>query len=111
MSADGNYKALNGMQKTKVETKVLNSTKGKSESSWTIHISNNTGRIAFFMRPQLMVEGDEVLPGYWTSGYFTLAPSETITLTVSCPNAKIANKKPEILVSGWNVDQQRIVVN
>ena len=56
-----------------------------------------------------MIEGEEVLPCFWTSGYFTLAPSESITLTVSCPNAKLESKKPEIIVSGWNVDPQKVV--
>ena len=109
LSADGNYKSLNGMQKTKIETKVLKTFKGKSDTGWTIQVSNTGDRMAFFIRPQLMIEGEEVLPCFWTSGYFTLAPSESITLTVSCPNAKLESKKPEIIVSGWNVDPQKVV--
>jgi hypothetical protein len=67
--------------------------------------------MAFFIRPQLMEGGEEILPSYWTSGYFTLAPSETITVSVSCPSIKITGKKPIITVSGWNVNQQDIKIN
>jgi hypothetical protein len=58
-----------------------------------------------------MAGGEEILPSYWTSGYFTLAPSETTTVSVSCPAIKITGKKPLITVSGWNVTQQDIKIN
>ena len=111
LSGSGDYKSLNEMQKTKVDVKVLSSIKGKDATSWTIQITNPTKKIAFFIRPQLMAEGEEVLPSYWTSGYFTLAPSETTTVSVSSPAIKITGKKPIITISGWNVPQQDIKIN
>jgi hypothetical protein len=108
LSNDGDFKPMNNIQKTKVEARVVANTKNRSERSWTIQMTNSTSRIAFFIRPQLITEGEEVLPSFWSSNYFTLAPSETITVSVSCPAIKLDGKNPEIKISGWNVDGQEL---
>jgi exo-1,4-beta-D-glucosaminidase len=109
-SNEGDYSSLNEMQKTKVETSVISSVKGKSENSWAIQITNTSDKLAFFIRPQLMVAEDEVLPSYWTSNYFTLAPSETTTVIVSCPIVKLNGRNPVIKISGWNVNSQELLL-
>ena len=109
-SNEGDYRSLNEMQKTKVETSVISSVKGKSENSWAIQITNTSDKLAFFIRPQLMVAEDEVLPSYWTSNYFTLAPSETTTVIVSCPIVKLNGRNPVIKISGWNVNSQELLL-
>ena len=106
LSNDGDYKPLQELQKTTLDMKVLASGKSKSESSWTIQISNKTKSLAFFIRPQLMLGDEEILPSYWTSNYFTLAPSETLRVTVSCPAVKSDGKNPAIKISGLNVSEQ-----
>ncbi len=108
LSADNDYKQMNEMEKAGVEAKLINSSNGKSDKTWTVQITNNTGKIAFFIRPQLMADGIEVLPCFWTGNYFTLAPSESRTVSVSCPVAAINGKKTEIRVSGWNVEEKVI---
>ncbi|MBE3084654.1 MAG: hypothetical protein IMZ64_00370, partial [Bacteroidetes bacterium] len=59
---------------------------------------------------QLIVDGEEVLPSYWSGNYFTLAPAETKTVTVSCPVVKLNSKIPTIKISGWNVNQQELIL-
>jgi hypothetical protein len=110
LSSDGDNKSLQEMQKSKVDAKVLTSVRAKSENSWTIQITNPTKMMAFFIRPQLIVGGEEVLPTYWTTNYFTLAPSETTTVTVSCPTIKLIGKNPTIKISGWNVNEQELIL-
>jgi exo-1,4-beta-D-glucosaminidase len=111
LSREGDYRSLNELQKTTLETKLLSELKGRNETSWTIQITNKTNKIAFFIRPQLMVNGEEVLPSYWTSGYITLAPSETTTLSVSCPAIKVAGINHVLRISGWNVNNEDIKLN
>jgi len=106
LSNAGDYTSLQELQKTNLDIKVLASAKGKSENSWTFQISNNTSILAFFIRPQLMLGREEILPSYWTSNYFTLAPSETTTVTVSCPAVKLDGKNPAMKISGLNVNEQ-----
>jgi hypothetical protein len=109
-SKDGDYKQMNLMEKTSVEAKVFSSEKSKNEKRWTILITNSSDKIAFFIRPQLLLEGEEVLPSYWTASYFTLAPSETTSVSVSCPVIKLNGKNPEIEISGWNVGEKKLVL-
>ena len=108
LSKDGDYKSMNLMVKTSVEAKVLSAEKNKSENRWTIQITNSSDKIAFFIRPQLLVDGEEVLPSFWSAGYFTLAPSETACVSVSCPVIKLSGKNPEIKISGWNVGEKEL---
>jgi hypothetical protein len=111
LSNDGDYKSMVVMQKTSVKSEILTSAKSKSERTWTIKLSNTTNKLAFFIRPQLISDGEEVLPSFWSTNYFTLAPGETKTAVVSCPNVILAGKTPLIRISGWNVNQQELIIN
>lgn len=106
MAPDNNLTDLNNMTPTKVDVKALKAEKGVAENKWTIRLTNNTGKIAFFVRPQLMRNGEEVMPSYWTANYFTLAPHESIVVSVSAPVEKLAGIQPNILVEGWNLDKK-----
>jgi beta-galactosidase/beta-glucuronidase len=109
--APGNdFKDLNNMQSTRIETKVLKAEKGAAENKWIMQFTNNTGKLAFFVRPQLMRNGEEIMPSYWTANYFTLAPRESITVSVSAPVAKLGSVKPNVLVEGWNLVKQIIAL-
>jgi hypothetical protein len=103
LSADNNFRPLNDMEKTRVEVKVTEDAGQGVNSTWTAEITNSSDKLAFFLRPQLMAGEEEVLPSFWSAGYFTLAPSESRTITVSCPKAQIEGLKTWVKVSGWNV--------
>ncbi len=103
LSKEEDFKSLNGMAATNVDVQLMNKDKSKTEKSWTVKITNSSDKMAFFIRPQLMVNGAEVLPSYWSGSYFTLAPGENTTVTVSCPVGKIGPSGTVLKVSGWNV--------
>jgi len=107
LAMDNNYKALSSMPQTKVQATVLKSEKLKLETKWTVKLTNSSKLMAFFIHPQLISDGEEVLPSYWSANYFSLAPGESITVTVSASNGLISKNK-EILVEGWNIDKQII---
>jgi len=102
LSGNDDYKSLNNMPETTVEAEIVATEPGTAENSWKVKITNKTDKLAFFIRPQLMAEGEEVLPSYWSAGYFTLAPSDSITINVRCP-VEVFHGVPVIKVSGWNV--------
>jgi len=108
LSKDEDFTSLNGIAQSSVQVEVVKKSKGSTEKSWTIKVTNSTGRIAFFIRPQLLVNGEEVLPSYWSGSYFTLAPDESTTVTVACPVEKTGTGIPELKISGWNVAGQII---
>ena len=104
------FTRFNNMKNTQVQVKVLKTEKSISESKWTMTISNNTNKLAFFVRPQLMKNGEEIMPSYWSASYFTLAPHESMTVSVSAPLAKLSNVQPTVLVEGWNLEKQVITL-
>ena len=109
--APGNdFNAINKMAGTHVQVKVLTAEKGTAENKWTMEFTNATDKLAFFVRPQLMKNGEEVMPSYWTGNYFTLAPHESITVSVSAPLAKLGSVQPTVLVEGWNIGKQVITL-
>lgn len=110
MAPGNDLTQLNKMKRTQVTAKVLKGTKGQSENKWNVQLSNNSERIAFFVRPQLMKNGEEVMPSYWSASYFTLAPHESITVSVSAPVAKLGAVTPTVLIEGWNVDKQTLTL-
>jgi Exo-beta-D-glucosaminidase Ig-fold domain len=82
-----------------------------TEKSWIVSVTNNSDKLAFFIRPQIMDCGEEVLPSDWSANYFSLAPGETISVTVTVPAVQLKSAEPELKISGWNVDEQRIALN
>jgi len=107
MSSNNDFKALSSLPETKLKAELI--TAGKTE--WTIRITNNSDKIAFFTRCQLMSEGEEVLPSLWTGNYITLAPSESILLTADCPASVLEGKNPYLRISGWNTGNQEIALS
>ena len=91
-----------------MDVKILKSQAGVSENKWTIQFTNNTEKIAFFVRPQLMTNDEEVMPSYWTANYFTLAPHESTTASVTAPTDKLGKNDLSLLIEGWNLTKQTI---
>ena len=110
LSPGDDFTGFNNMTGTKIQVKVLKAGNSASEDKWTLQFSNNTDKLAFFIRPQLMKNGEEVMPSYWTGNYFTLAPHESITVSVSAPVAKLGSSTPNVLLEGWNIEKQVIVL-
>jgi hypothetical protein len=96
------------MASTKVNVKILQTEKGKNETKWTLQFTNSTKQIAFFINPQIISKGKEILPSFWSDNYFSLAPNESTTVNVSIPNAMIKEGKPELALSAWNVEKEKI---
>jgi hypothetical protein len=107
----GDYKSLNDLPATRVDAKILSTVSSKNETSWTIQIRNQTDKLAFFIRPQLMNGDNEILPSYWTANYISLAPKESASISVSSPNTMLGSKETSIRISGWNVTVQNLKIN
>jgi hypothetical protein len=110
ISPDGDYKSMNEMAETNINVSLLKEEKGKNDREWSVRITNSTEKMAFFIRPQLMSGGKEILPSFWSGSYFTLAPGESTEVTVTCPSANLAGKDPVLKVSGWNVPVTEIAL-
>jgi hypothetical protein len=127
MSPGHDFQSLRQMPSARVQVKVLKTAKTLHNREWTLQFSNVSGKLAFFLNPQVIKGGEEVLPSYWSGNYFSLAAGESITVTVSCPEEALgagkaadAKASPEGLggmggggrsslqlkTEGWNVKEQ-----
>ncbi len=106
ISPDGDYRSLNKMAKTSVNTSIIKTESDRINVKWTVRVTNPSDKIAFFIRPQFMAGGKEVLPSFWSDGYFTLAPYESTTVSVTCPVASLGKSVRSLKVSGWNVEEK-----
>jgi hypothetical protein len=108
LSKNEDYKAMKGMAETSVNIAVSNNGISKSENSWTVDLSNTGPNLAFFVRAQLLKDGEELLPSFWSANYLTLLPSESNKLKVSCPVNEMKSGKLTLKISGWNVPAKEI---
>ncbi len=105
---DHNFKELNEMPSSKLEAKILKTEKLKSETRWTFQVTNTTNKLAFFINPQIIENGKEILPSFWSDNYFSLPANGSTTISVSVPNTEINGEGPKLSLSAWNVEQEII---
>jgi exo-1,4-beta-D-glucosaminidase len=107
LSGKNDFKPMNSMERAVIDVDVEPALGANNNLSWRISLVNTSNKLAFFIRPQLMVDEEEILPSYWTAGYFSIAPSESRAIMVTCPAGKISGKQAELRISGWNVPEIR----
>ena len=110
LDSDNNYKPVNDLPLTNVEVNNITGKKSGTDRSWIFIVTNRSDKLAFFIRPQLMAGDDEVLPSFWSGNYFSLAPSESNTVSVSVPEDALDGRNPELKISGWNVGEQTLML-
>lgn len=110
LAADTNYTDLQKMRPAQLKTKINKTAKNGGTLTCSLQITNTSDQVAFFIRPQLMNGNAEVMPAFWSSSYFTLAPKQSIAVNVIAAIDKTASKKAEVKVSGWNVAARRYLL-
>ena len=106
MSPGHDFADLRAMPSATVQTTVLSTEKKDGYAGWTIRFTNASSRLAFFLNPQVIIKGEEVLPSYWSDNYFSIPAGQSVTVTVSCPQARLAGQVPELRLEGWNITTQ-----
>jgi hypothetical protein len=103
MSPGHDFADLRAMPSAMVRPTVLSAEKKDGYSWWTIRFTNVSSKLAFFLNPQLIAQGEEVLPSYWSDNYFSIPAGQSITVKVSCPMAVLAGQVPQLRLEGWNI--------
>ncbi len=108
ISNDNNYSKISDLAETQVNVRITDEFRGTNDITWTLQVSNHSERLAFFIHPQIISGGEEVLPSYWSKNYFSLVPGESTSLKVTCPLAELSSTEPVLKISGWNLPLQEI---
>ena len=104
MSPGHHFNDLRQMPSARVRTRVLTMEKKGAYTEWTLEFTNVSSQLAFFLNPQLIKDGEEVLPSYWSDNYFSIPAGQSITVKVSCPVAGLAGALPQLRLEGWNIE-------
>ena len=102
MSPGHDFTALRSMPVARVQTKVLATEKKGGYNYWTIRFDNVSSQLAFFLNPQVIKDGEELLPSYWSDNYFSIPAGQSVTVKVSCPVA-LTGPAPDLRLEGWNI--------
>jgi hypothetical protein len=103
MSPGHDFTDLRAMPSAQVAAVVQASEKRNGYMDWTIRFTNPSSRLAFFLNPQVILGGEEVLPSYWSDNYFSIPAGQSITVKVSCPATAISGHTPQLRLEGWNI--------
>jgi beta-galactosidase/beta-glucuronidase len=107
LAPDTNYTALNKMADARVTVTNIKTARQNSDDQFSMKVTNTSDQVAFFVRPQLVNDGQEVMPSYWSASYFTLAPHQSMDVSVSAPSVKLT-KNVSVTISGWNVVKHQL---
>jgi exo-1,4-beta-D-glucosaminidase len=94
-------------QLPKVKLNVSSRSEAQGEDAVThVRIENSSKTLAFFVRLKLAKGkgGDEILPVVWQDNYVSLLPGEKREITATYRASALGKAKPEVEVSGWNVE-------
>ncbi len=111
LSPSDDFSSLKDLRQARLGIQVTDHSEKNNESSWSLKVTNNSDVVAFFIRPQLMdKEDEEITPSFWSAGYFSLAPSESLMVSVSVPDNILEKGASAIKFSGWNAVEQKISI-
>jgi len=101
------YTSLAQLPKVKLNVSSRSELSSNGEDAVTHVLLENPGRtLAFFVRLKLDKGkgGEEILPVVWQDNYISLLPGEKREITATCRTSALGTAKPEIEISGWNVE-------
>ncbi len=110
LSPDQNFDALNTMSESDVDVQILDTERGIHDLTVKMKFTNTTDKLAFFINPQLTMNGEEILPSFWSANYFTLKPEESIEVRVNAPVENISGHNLIMKVQGWNIHNREITL-
>src|SRR5260370_21526131 len=101
------YTSLAQLPKVKLKVSSRSERRGKNEEEITrVTLENPSKSLAFFVRLKLDKGkgGEEILPVVWQDNYISLLPGEKREITATYRASALGTAKPEVEVSGWNVE-------
>lgn len=98
------FTALNHLPKVKLAT-AIHQKQNRQTTEFRVTLANNSRYIAFFVHTSIQdgKTGDTILPVLWSDNYVSLLPGEIRVLTATIKNRYLENRKPQLIVSGYNL--------
>jgi exo-1,4-beta-D-glucosaminidase len=99
------YTSLAQLPKVKLNVSSRSERNG-GDAVTRVTVENPNKTLAFFVRLKLDKGkgGEEILPVVWQDNYISLLPGEKREITATYRAGSLGAAKPEVEVSGWNVE-------
>lgn len=99
------FKALNNLEKVKLNVNVSSFVKDKGKYRAIVEIENPSSSLAFSVNPKIFKQnsGNMVLPVFWEDNYFSLLPKEKRKVAVEFNAADLNSEIPMLIIDGWNI--------
>jgi hypothetical protein len=88
-----------------IEVKVIGRTALAEETLYTVSLRNTSSVPAVQVWLEVIrgLQGEEVLPSFWSDNAVTLLPSENRELSVRFRTKQLGGESPHLMVEGWNL--------
>ena len=74
-------------------------------------LRNTSSHLAFQVRLAVREkDGAEILPVFWDDNYIALMPGESRQITAHYHSPQALNDASELIVSGWNIEPQKVAL-
>ncbi|MBN2245123.1 MAG: hypothetical protein JW755_04690, partial [Candidatus Aminicenantes bacterium] len=113
LSKNNNFTSLEKMSEVNLDVKLDKEIdESNGEIICRIHLINPTQHLAFFINISLRkgLNGEEVLPSFWSENYVSILPGKTKELTVRFRRNQIEDNIPFLKIEGWNIIPQSIKI-
>ncbi|MBA4276993.1 MAG: hypothetical protein C0430_09530 [Flavobacterium sp.] len=100
------FTKLNELPKSEIVTKIATKTIGKNVEL-QVTLENTNSKTAFFTNLKIVDNsGNTLFPVFWDDNYVSVLPNEKRTIKCIIPKNLISNTKTQLVISGWNIDEQ-----
>jgi exo-1,4-beta-D-glucosaminidase len=107
MESYADFSALDDLAPAEVAVSVSNENMEHGAMP-CVTLENKSDVVAFFVRMDIKYRDGEIVPALWSDNLVTLQPGET--LTVNSGAMIIDGMDAELVISGWNVAKQVIIL-
>ena len=112
MQADCKWHELLKLPPASIDAKVLHQSKQDGETVYRISVCNTSSvpAVQVWLEVLAGVQGEEVLPSFWSDNALNLLPGERRELSVRFRTKQLGAKSPHLMVEGWNVLPRQLPV-
>ena len=111
LAPNNDFTPLNGLPPVELAASAREEQRGE-QLHVTLSLTNPTEHLAFFVYPILTrgLDGDEVLPTFWSDNYFSILPGESRTVVAYVDRNRLEGQAAYVRIEGWNVRTGRLPV-
>ncbi len=109
--ADADFREL--MKLPQVELKATTSYREEGkEGVVRVTLTNASDQLAFLINPKILagLHGKELLPSYWSAGYFSVLPSSSREIEAKFNLDLLDGQRPYLMLEGWNIEPVELEV-